>query len=539
MTNGISDSERETKGRRYLGCHRNVQCNFPKEHKGFSMILRFQPKTSARRPEVDGIVTWNMDDTLTSPSYELDNFTFRQPQTLVQNNSVTDANLVELENGRDDMSHVPVAILIVATVYLCVNILFTWLTNTTLITVIVVSPNLKTPPNNHLINICVNNLLLSCCMTFSVVAMNIRHLSDSAHALLAGFQVFIVTNAFLQYWNTFTAIGYYRLRTIKIPSLSTKIRREIIRKCITASWFVSLFLSLVFTLSSVDNTSVPVKTSSPFRYEFPNSSVGGEASELKLVAVACIILVAFLADLFLLVGCYYRIFMVLDVTGSLGKNRVTPLHQPGFTSDSTDLTLPMRRVYKPMENNWVKPYTVSENFIVHFQKTEHTLDFDDVLALENPIVAATIRGHHVKKPLRATVSNASVASTKSKTSPDFTDISVCAELQRIQKHKNNSALRNQFLKRDRISLSSATKNSLVMLCAFVTFSMPLFICSCPGILSSLDRGQRLTALAICRYLFYLNAPAYPTWYLFFSKRVKKCLMKLTETINLKCRMRKY
>ncbi|XP_064613078.1 uncharacterized protein LOC135476864 [Liolophura sinensis] len=482
-----------------------------------------------------------MNDILTSPSHELGNFTLDKQQTLVQNysSSMTDANLVDLENGRDNVSRVPVAILIAGNVYLCVNILFTWLTNVTLITVIVVSPNLKTPPNNHLINICVNNILLSCCMTFSVIAVNIRHLSDSAHALLAGFQVFIVTNAFLQYWNTFTAIGYYRLRTIKTPSLSTKIRREIIHKCIAASWLVSMFLSLIFTLSSVDISCVPMKTLSPFRYEFLNRPTDRETSELKLVAVACVILVAFLADLFLIVGCYYRIFMVLGVTGSLGKNRVSPWHQPSFTSDSTDLTLPMRRVYKPMENNWVKPYTVSENFIVHFQKAEHTLDFDDVLALENPIVAANIRGRHVKKPLRATISNASVASTKSKNSPDFTDISVCAELQRIQKHKNNSALRNQFLKMDRISLSSATKNSLAMLCAFVLCSIPLFICTCPGILSSLDPGQRLTALAICRYLFYLNGPAYPTWYLLFSKRVKKCLTRVTENIYHKCRRRKY
>ena len=104
--------------------------------------------------------------------------------------------------------------------------------------------------------------------------------------------------------------------------------------------------------------------------------------------------------------------------------------------------------------------------------------------------------------------------------------------------KNNCALRNQSMRRDRVSLSSATKNSLIMVSMFVMCSLPMLICSIPGVVQPGGSITRMTApLLVCRIVFLLNGPVYPIWYLAFSKRVRKCLHNLYENVLLHYNLR--
>ena len=125
------------------------------------------------------------------------------------------------------------------------------------------------------------------------------------------------------------------------------------------------------------------------------------------------------------------------------------------------------------------------------------------------------------------LSNASNTSCKSKFA-DFTDISPSGEVERLERLKNKCALRNQTLRKDRISLSYATKNSIVMILTYVTCSLPMVLCALPGVLHIQTPDDASVPQMFCRILFYLNAPAYPLWYLIFSRRVRKCLGRMSE-----------
>jgi len=121
--------------------------------------------------------------------------------------------------------------------------------------------------------------------------------------------------------------------------------------------------------------------------------------------------------------------------------------------------------------------------------------------------------------------------------PGFTDISPGAELHRIQLMKNMCALRNQSWRRERMNVTSATKNSMVMMGTFVLCSFPLFFCSVPGILPTSSITIVQYPLLFSHLAFNINAPAYPIWYLIFSKRVRKCFQNLYEDILIKLNMK--
>ena len=125
------------------------------------------------------------------------------------------------------------------------------------------------------------------------------------------------------------------------------------------------------------------------------------------------------------------------------------------------------------------------------------------------------------------LSNASNTSSKSRFA-EFTDISPSGEVERLERLKNKCALRNQTLRKDRISLSYATKNSIVMILTYVTCSLPMILCTLPGVLKTDSPSDISIPQMFCRILFYLNAPAYPLWYLIFSRRVRKCLGRMSE-----------
>jgi hypothetical protein len=230
------------------------------------------------------------------------------------------------------------------------------------------------------------------------------------------------------------------------------------------------------------------------------------------------------------------------LTGTFRKSRISPWNRNSSLSSEAGTDAFEQTQQTTGDGDFMKPYSISsgisDDIVVHYQRSEHALTFEDMFALENPILAAKLKQNNFeKKPLKPTLSVTSTQSTKSKNCT-FTDISPVANLQRIQNIKNASALRNQSLRRDRVSLSSATKNSFIMFIAYMVCSFPLLVLGIPGVLDFIPTDARIFTIVICRLLFYINACFYPMWYLLFSKRVRQCLFRLLENILIKLQVRR-
>lgn len=454
--------------------------------------------------------------------------------------------LSKMLNSSDNSSeeeYIPLSLHVVtfSIVFMGIDIVFSLLTNILLMLTIINAPSLRTPPNNHLLNIGMNNVILCLCMILSLVSVGTKREDLVYVQSVTGFQLFIVSNCSLQYLCAFTSICIYRKTTIKRPSLCLRMRKRMVTRSILCGWIASVLLSVVFCLSFMPNNDRACDTWNPFQREFRVCDSRKRLTSEQLV-ILIIYVGSYVAGLFIIFSSYYNICKSLNLTGTFRKSRVSPWNRNSSMSseagpDTLDQTQQMNG-----DSDFVKPYTISsgksDDIIVHYQRSEHTLTFEDIFALENPILAAKLKQNNSqKKPLKPTLSNTSTQSTKSKICT-FTDISPVANLQRIQNIKNASALRNQSLRRDRVSLSSATKNSFIMFIAYLVCSFPLLILCIPGVLDFMSTDARINTIIMCRLLFYINACFYPMWYLLFSKRVRQCLFRLLENILIRLQVRR-
>lgn len=419
---------------------------------------------------------------------------------------------------------------IISAVYLSTGMFIGLITNTLLILVICLSPTLRTPPNYHLVNISFNNLLLSICMIFST--LSVFGVQDHDDNFFVAIQLFITQHCTTQYFATFASIGIYRNITLSKPTLSLRIRKRIVRRSISISWFLTCLLSLIFTITFMDKDSLLCITLTPFQKSFVICQESDYLPEPGKICMAVIICFFYVVALISTLSSYYTISKELNIIKPKTSNKILPISRA--MSLSSEDTCDPQNHYQiepniPSQNGSLQVYTIqcadSEETVVHYQKNENMVTFEEVFALQNPILAQSMANS--KRPLQATLSN---ASTQSRTSRiDFTDISPNADLQRFQMMKNNSALRNQTLRRDRISVRSATKNSFIMFTGYLLSSLPLIICSVPyATARSESIATRVYIFLFLKFLFYANAFVSSTWYLFFSKRVRKCLFKLLE-----------
>ena len=435
---------------------------------------------------------------------------------------------------------------VVATALLCSELFLAIVTNIALIVTIWHSPSLKTPPNAYLVNICVNNLLLAVSMILSFALLLVTGSEpDSTGAnILGGVQHFLCTLCLLQYWSIFSAIGYYRSRTIKKPTMTLKVRRTTIFRSIVVGWTVSLLLAVGLTAVHAQAKSSMSYVS--FRRTVNQTEVtmltgpeGGQSAMLALTLVAVFVCLG------IIINSYYWILRELHVTTLTVQNRVSPWTRSSSVSSDDNELIVQKRSYKPEEEHASRPPFVISNghvsdagMVVHFDKRSQSISFqEEAVALEHPIRAHSSYQTHRK--LEGTLSTASQGSPNRQqlgVTP-FTDISPGAELQRFQRLKNHCALRNQSWRKDRTSLSGATKNSLVMLATFLVCSLPLVITSIPTVLATDNLHNFNTTLLFCTLVFYLNSPAYPAWYLIGSKRVRKCLARLFENTLIKLNIR--
>ena len=440
-----------------------------------------------------------------------------------------------------------ISVVILSMTYVGFNLATSMSTNCLLIIIINYSPSLKTPANSHLINICANNLVLCLCMAISMVSMIAPADIEDEINILTGFHVFLITNCFLQYLGTFASIGHYRSRIIRYPSMPTRIRRQVIARSLTSSWTVSLIISLMVCLCHVEDDMYACLTINPFkRFFFLCSFVKISVKRLTVMSLGVLV---FFIIMIVIVTSYIRVFKALSQGGPFGRNRVLPVSRSiSIPSENGESAMQVACVHS--ENGHVAEtdkhtYMVTGRVkeserIVHFQKNDHIniMSFEDILALENPILATQLRRQILqKRPLQLTRSNASNTSVKSK-GPEFTDISASGDLQRYQNQKNKSALRNHFLKRDRVGFKSATKNSIVMFCAFLVCSLPMFVCLFPSALTDVKQHHRVLLLLFTELAFYLNAPLYPLWYLIHNNRVRTCLNRVFESFLIKLNFRR-
>ena len=438
----------------------------------------------------------------------------------------------------------PTGSAVFATILLSLQLLAGIFLNSALILTICLSPTLYTPPNAHLINICVTNCVLLLSTLLSLVSLSLRRVPDDDDALsaLGVTQMFLTTICYVEYFVIFSAIGYYRYKTIKKETFSLRDRAIVIRQTILWGWITSIVLSLALTLTFY--SSLTSLTWNSFRYYIDQYEIHSldYLSSLQTAALyfACFILIV---CGILIVKSYYYVLKTLCKSTPVGKSSVHPINRhPSESSETTEVfgnsSLSYRPAYTNGTSTHAPPFVISsmdtyEHFVVHYQRRSQTVLIEDTFALENPIKAQQLlfAKQTTKTPLQPSLS---VNSQSSGSRKDFTDISQNGEMLRFQQMKNRCALRNMSLRSERKNLGSTTRNGLIMIGVFLFCSVPGFVCSIPGVLSAdLGTNDFTSILMYFQLLFYMNSIAYPVWYLVFSKRVRKCASKLYDNLYFK------
>ncbi|ELU08429.1 hypothetical protein CAPTEDRAFT_217947 [Capitella teleta] len=423
--------------------------------------------------------------------------------------------------------------------------------NTILIATINHSPNLKTPPNSLLLNICVNNLVVVLSMVCSLVTL--AESGDVSNSWLletsTDLQEFLTALCFMQYWWIFAAIGHYRCKTLRKPALPLRVRCRIIYRTIVAGWVLSVLLALALALSFKGNASIMSWNSFRRCVNETETELLQHAPNDGQIAILALALVAVAACGVVIISSYFFIMKTLIKAQPVGNNRVSPWAVPPSISidDQGGESDTNKRSYcpqnEPCSGDWKEPYCISngevtKDFVVHYSKSTQSLAVIENSALDNPLRTHQASPH---LPLCSILPDAPHADVhnqqESARTTAFTDISPSAQLQRFQRMKNSCALRNQSWKRDRVSLTSATKNSMAMIVTFGFTSMPLLVCTIPGVLGANSTEHVSVTLLYCRLAFFLNSAVYPIWYLIFSKQVRKCFGTMIENMLIKLKLR--
>ena len=494
-------------------------------------------------------LAWNMTSNSTVIWTQLSTVFWNEMNTWNESKSDVLVNNQTI-NGTITTNNMNDTAFIACSVILLLELLAGVSTNVVLILTIYHSPSLKTPPNAHLVNICATNLCLCVCMVLSAISFFIsrrEELPGSWKRFFSISQTLLFVTCLAHYWCIFGSIGFYRSKTIQKPSMSLQIRKKVIAHSITASWILSTFLGIL--IISVFNKGEHAVSWNPFQ----SSITDIENNKIKQlnkdqIIIMYIMLVSLLLGLILVISSYFTIVRTLYNAKPACKNKVIPLHRSqSMSSDGNECGMNSgRRSYEPEDVPTVlAPFTIShgtslmDNFVVHYQKRQQSLTLEEALALESLTAPAKKTSTNLsgRRTLEAMPSNASNTSTKSHYW-EFSDISPGFELKRFQRMKNNFAMKNYSLRRDRLSLKAATKNTLVMVSTYLLCSLPLFVCCVPGVLDHMEGSKVTQILLACRLVFYMNAPAYPIWYLIFSKRVRKCLCRLYESLLVKLNLRR-
>ena len=409
--------------------------------------------------------------------------------------------------------------------------------------------------------------------------------------------LFIRSVCFLDYCAISAAIGYYRYKTVQKMNFLPRNRAGLVARSTALGWSVSIIVSLVLTLSfRKTNSSL---TWNAFQAEIPETRLQQLTSlDSQHKTFCAIYIMTYCVLVLVVIRCYYYILRILYHATPKGKSRVYPIQSHRHSSESSDVTDlfgTSSRSYRPemisvdvrgsqsaaagassasppgiafTSSSASHPFVISslesyEYFIVHYRHQSQTVLIDEGFALENPIKAQKLISSRTgtlfsstfemkqsasaiglaRTSLEHTLSSGSTGSHVTSSSRrgmlEFSDISRGAELKRQQRIKNKQALRSMSIKTERKNLGSTTKNSLVMFGAFTVLSFPMFVCSIPGCLDAEVGTSTFTlTLLYTQMLSFCNVVACPLWYLVFSRRVRKCALKLVDNFLLRVHLRK-
>ena len=197
--------------------------------------------------------------------------------------------------------------------------------NVLLIVTIWRSPSLKTPPNAHLVNICVNNLTLCVAGLFGLLSLVCSYFNTGPKvvAVFGHIRLFLTPVCFLQYWIIFAAISHYRCRTIKLPSLSLKTRRQLIGRTIVFGWLFASTAGLAAVFAF--RVQLSAMGWNGFRTHMKQlQSPGFEPINSGQKAVLVLMLSGILGACLIMVYSYYWIFRTLLDCKPICSSRVTP-----------------------------------------------------------------------------------------------------------------------------------------------------------------------------------------------------------------------
>ena len=427
--------------------------------------------------------------------------------------------------------------------FCCLVLFLTIVTNSFLLIILRRFSSLRTPPNNYLLNISINNFTLCICMTMSIIyLLTASPLKCSKILIFYKLQLFVSSNAFLQYWGTFVSIGFYRYWTLRQQCLSQKMKMRIITQSVSACWIVSTSLSglLIWTFTETEHMYLALL----FCLDKSNAMINLTADQS--IVLSLYLLILFLGFTIIILS-YYRTFKALSSIKFPPKCKVTP-----FNMLDCHMTNPMDPCQQTNSVDFLSKYTfmvstqepysspslAQESSIVYYSLKENSLLSDGVFALENPIKASRLE----RSPKPEVNRERSIGTTDlEKEHVRFTDITSESNIKRMQTQQWRQVIRKLFFQRDdRLSLKTTTRNSFFMLLIFLVLSFPFFLCNVPGFLihTFSDHSKRLIVMIISQLLFYVNGPIYPVYYFVFCKQIRKSFFTLIDLTLFHLKIRK-
>ena len=400
--------------------------------------------------------------------------------------------------------------------------------NAILIVTICCSPILKTPPNFLLINICVNNLFIALATALSqIILLRGSSNMDSYAEMALKFEFFFTILCYIVYWNLFSAVAYYRLRTLRNPKMTLSDRKIIIRTSLVTVWFISVILATGFALL-FDQKAY-----------FTSKNCGIFENYLNFSAGQMIVLIFFIANVVIcacLIGySFFSIFKTLYCKRSVKKTRIVPILMARHNYDiSTSFALSKQQsdcTYAVNSN--IFTISLSDNSIAECELIEREQSYCSNMQLKN-YTPSRLNKNTVHKQ-EANENGKTKHSVPSKGSCDFTDITVGSELHQLQFANHRLALRKQLFgcQQKSSGLTVTTRNSVVMISLFLVTSLPLVIAVLLNLLVPDHQVSIVSFVVISQVIFNLSGTLYPVWYFIFTNKVRRCLSVIAFNIRNK------
>jgi hypothetical protein len=473
----------------------------------------------------------------------------------------------------------------------CVEFAASVTINVLLCLTICCSSTLKTPPNFLLINICINNILSSLGAMLEFVILLISGQTSGTWSLVLAHTLVIFS--YLVYWNLFAAVANYRLRTLRNPAMSPGERKTIICASLVAVWIVSTIFAASSALyvatrpshfydNNNNNNNNTFNNNNNIGRNFNDTSLTSfepnKSAPIGKIIITTLCILDIMSCLAVLIYSFWSIFKVLFSKQALRRNRIVPVLTAGkncnnlmTSSTCAKLSGPLGRNYlsndsvftsskdlhsdsrDPMPRSSSRQPRMSSNTSSSWAEPEHAgvfslktsasaSDFLPQIGLKLESLQPT-SPTHLGRSFELSTASRSKASIKlspfsrfnktSKESCDFTDITVGAELYRLQFANQRLALRHQLFHRHQLSgLGRTIRNNVTMIGLFVVTSLSLVVALFCRVFA-VDTTSFVLFFYISLLILNLNGTLYPIWYFIVTKKVRRSFHSILLSVHRK------